>query len=83
MALFFFFISRDCTEATASYRKHIKFSHNKLYLSSQQSALLLSETLKEREMQIKVKEMMNPPSKAVEERIKMQLVFVVCSVKLS
>jgi len=36
------------------------------------SALLLSETLKEREMQIKIKEMMNPPSKQVEERIKMQ-----------
>ena len=26
-------------------------------------------------MQIKVKEMMNPPSKQVEERLKMQLVF--------
>jgi len=58
-------------------RKAIQEARTKQYhqtdrIKAFHSALLLSETLKEREMQIKVKEMMNPPSKAVEERIKMQ-----------
>jgi len=58
-------------------RKAIQEARTKQYhqtdrIKAFHSALLLSETLKEREMQIKVKEMMNPPSKQVEERLKMQ-----------